>query len=145
MRASVRTRTLLLTRWFSSVLRQLSVVSYSEIMVDFQALNNLKLDFDSLIGAACVNSNSSIVRSLDNLNICDVSPIKVGAILVPLIALCTFKTLLFLKPPQADQIPTLPPPPQLPPPAPTLPPQIPPQQPPTPREPIIRQPSEINI
>ena len=109
-------------------------------MVDFQALNDFKVDFDSLLGVGCVNSNST-VRSWA---VCDVDPLKFGAILVPLIALCTFIPMLLLKPPQADQVPTLPPPPQLPP-APPLPPQIPPEQPPPPPEPIIRQPSEIYI
>ena len=102
-------------------------------MVDF--------DFAGLLGYTC--ENSTPVRSLTN---CTVSPLKYGVILIPLIALCTFITLPFLKPPQSDQIPTLPPPPALPP---TLPPLPPPQQPPTvispppPPEPIIRQPSEI--
>ena len=95
-------------------------------MVDFDFLSNIPV--------------------LDQCTNCTVSPLKYGVILIPLIALCTFITLPFLKPPQSDQIPTLPPPPALPP---TLPPLPPPQQPPTvispppPPEPIIRQPSEI--
>ena len=87
------------------------------------------VDFDLLLGYTCENSNSDGVRSLTT---CNISPIKFGAILCPLIALCLFKALLFLKLPQSDQIPRLPPPPTLPPALPpTLPPLPPTQQPPT--------------
>ena len=51
------------------------------------------VDFDLLLGYTCENSNSDEVRSLTT---CNISPIKFGAILCPLIALCLFKALLFL-------------------------------------------------